>query len=202
MPVKPQLYLASQSPRRRELLDQIGVAHAVLRVAVPESPASGESAADYVQRLASEKSRAGVTVLNALGLPPLPVLGADTIVVCDDEIMEKPRDESHCSAMLRRLSGRQHQVMTAVAITSATDSKLLVSSTDVYFRSLSDDEITAYWKTGEPCDKAGGYAIQGLGAVFVSELRGSYSGVVGLPIEATIELLQTFGVPWWQPVKE
>jgi len=196
---RPHLYLASQSPRRRELLRQIGVDHEVLSVAVTEQPLAQESAQDYVQRLAREKACAGVSRLSMDLLKSAPVLGADTIVVCAGEILEKPRDQIHAATMLRALSGQTHQVMTAVAIADETRHEVLLSTTEVSFRPLSDAEIAAYWRTGEPQDKAGGYAIQGLGAVFVRELRGSYTGVVGLPLEATMDLLQSFGVPWWQP---
>jgi len=196
---RPHLYLASQSPRRRELLRQIGVDHEVLSVAVTEQPLAQESAQDYVQRLAREKACAGVSRLSMESLRSAPVLGADTIVVCAGEILEKPRDQIHAATMLRALAGQTHQVMTAVAIADETRHEVLLSTTEVSFRPLSDAEIAAYWRTGEPQDKAGGYAIQGLGAVFVRELRGSYTGVVGLPLEATMDLLQSFGVPWWQP---
>lgn len=199
MSFRPHLYLASQSPRRRELLRQIGVDHEVLSVAVTEQPLAQESAQDYVQRLAREKACAGVSRLSMESLKSAPVLGADTIVVCAGEILEKPRDQIHAATMLRALSGQTHQVMTAVAIADETRHEVLLSTTEVSFRPLSDAEIAAYWRTGEPQDKAGGYAIQGLGAVFVRELRGSYTGVVGLPLEATMDLLQSFGVPWWQP---
>lgn len=195
--VVPDLYLASQSPRRRELLRQIGVRHAVIFAAIPEQPAAGETALDYVQRLAREKAAAGFTQLQQQQLPLVPVLGADTLGLLDGEILEKPRDRAHAQHMLRQLSGRTHQVITAVALHSQTRQALRVSTTDVTFRELGDAEIAAYWETGEPQDKAGSYAIQGLGAVFVKEIRGSYSGVVGLPIEATLALLQEFGVPWW-----
>ena len=199
MSFRPHLYLASQSPRRRELLRQIGVDHEVLSVAVTEQPLAQESAQDYVQRLAREKACAGVSRLSMESLRSAPVLGADTIVVCAGEILEKPRDQIHAATMLRALAGQTHQVMTAVAIADETRHEVLLSTTEVSFRPLSDAEIAAYWRTGEPQDKAGGYAIQGLGAVFVRELRGSYTGVVGLPLEATMDLLQSFGVPWWQP---
>lgn len=199
MSFRPHLYLASQSPRRRELLRQIGVDHEVLSVAVTEQPLAQESAQDYVQRLAREKACAGVSRLSMESLKSAPVLGADTIVVCAGEILEKPRDQIHAATTLRALSGQTHQVMTAVAIADETRHEVLLSTTEVSFRPLSDAEIAAYWRTGEPQDKAGGYAIQGLGAVFVRELRGSYTGVVGLPLEATMDLLQSFGVPWWQP---
>jgi len=193
----PDLYLASQSPRRRELLRQIGVRHAVITSAIPEQPAVGETALDYVQRLARAKAAAGFAQLLHHQLPIAPVLGADTLGLLDGEILEKPRDRVHALRMLRQLSGRTHQVITAVALHSQAQQALRVSVTDVTFRELSDAEIAAYWETGEPQDKAGSYAIQGLGAVFVKEIRGSYSCVVGLPIEATLELLQEFGVPWW-----
>lgn len=193
----PDLYLASQSPRRRELLRQIGVRHAVISAAIPEQPAPGETALDYVQRLAREKAAAGYAQLLSQKLPIAPVLGADTLGLLDGAILEKPRDQIHAQQMLRQLSGRTHQVITAVALHSDTQQALRVSTTEVTFRALSDAEIAAYWETGEPQDKAGSYAIQGLGAVFVNEIRGSYSAVVGLPIEATCELLKEFGIPWW-----
>lgn len=195
--VVPDLYLASQSPRRRELLCQIGVRHDVINASIPEQPAANESALDYVQRLAREKAAAGYAQLIQKNLPLAPVLGADTLGLLDGEILEKPRDQAHAERMLRRLSGRTHQVITAVALYSSTRQALRLSITDVTFRELSDAEITAYWLTGEPQDKAGSYGIQGLGAVFVKEIRGSYSCVVGLPIEATCELLREFAVPWW-----
>ena len=195
--VVPDLYLASQSPRRRELLRQIGVRHEVIAASIPEQPAIGENAHDYVQRLAREKAAAGYQGLLQQQLPIAPVLGADTLGLLDGEILEKPRDQAHAQRMLRQLSGRTHQVITAVALHSSTRQALRVSTTDVTFRELTDEEIATYWSTGEPQDKAGSYAIQGLGAVFVKEIRGSYSCVVGLPIEATLELLQEFNVPWW-----
>lgn len=193
----PDLYLASQSLRRRELLRQIGVRHTVISATIPEQPAAGESARDYVQRLAREKAAAGYARVLEQGLPEAPVLGADTLGVIDGEILEKPLDQAHAQRMLRQLSGRTHQVLTAVAMHSSLQQSLRLSITDVTFRNLADAEIAAYWSTGEPQDKAGSYAIQGLGAVFVKEIRGSYSAVVGLPVEATLELLQAFGVPWW-----
>jgi septum formation protein len=181
-------------------LHQIGVRHAVISAAIPEQPVAGESALSYVQRLARDKAAAGYAQLLQQQLPLAPVLGADTLGLLDGEILEKPRDQDHALRMLRQLSGRTHQVITAVALHSDTQQSLRVSVTDVTFRELSDAEIAAYWSTGEPQDKAGSYGIQGLGAVFVKEIRGSYSGVVGLPIEATLELLQEFAVPWWTGV--
>ncbi|QEI13158.1 Maf family protein [Cellvibrio japonicus] len=199
----PFIYLASQSPRRRELLHQIGVAHRVVSVDVAETPAPHESALVYVQRLAREKSAAGWAAVAAAGLPAAPVLGADTLGVLDGVILEKPRDRTHALAMLRQLSGRTHQVITAVALRNRERVLERLSITEVRFRALSDAEIAAYWETGEPRDKAGSYAIQGLGAVFVESIQGSYSSVVGLPIEATVALLRELGVPWWQaPMQE
>lgn len=193
----PDLYLASQSPRRRELLHQIGVNHAVIRVSVPEQPAINESALDYVQRLAREKAAAGFAELQRQHLPLAPVLGADTLGLIDGELLEKPRDKTHAHHILRRLSGCTHDVITAVALHDQQRQVQRLSVTQVTFRVLSDAEIAAYWETGEPQDKAGGYGIQGLGGVFVKEIRGSYSCVVGLPIEATCELLREFNIPWW-----
>lgn len=192
------LYLASQSPRRRELLRQIGVRFTSLTVAVPEQPETGESPADYVRRLAREKARAGYRRVRSEHLPRRPVLGADTIGVLAGKILEKPLDPEHGAAMLRRLSGQTHQVLSAVAMCDGASEQVRLSTTDVHFRSLSENEILTYWHSGEPADKAGGYAIQGLGAVFVRSLHGSYSGVVGLPLEETLELLRAFQVPWWQ----
>ena len=158
---------------------------------------AGEQALAYVQRLAREKAAAGYARLLEQQLPVAPVLGADTLGLLDGEILEKPRDQAHAQQMLRQLSGRTHKVITAVALHSGVQQVLRVSTTDVTFRDLSDAEIAAYWETGEPQDKAGSYGIQGKGAVFVKEIRGSYSCVVGLPIEATLELLQEFNISWW-----
>lgn len=194
----PSLFLASKSPRRRELLQQIGVLHEVIDANVVEVPRTEESPSDYVQRLAREKAEAGFASVKRLQLAIKPVLGADTIVVINNEILEKPRNATHAAEMLRKLAGTTHQVMTAVAMVSENKQAVKLSVTDVVFRALSENEIAAYWETGEPRDKAGGYGIQGLGAVFVQQIRGSYTGVVGLPIEQTLELLQEFSVPWWQ----
>ena len=196
--LSPSLYLASKSPRRRELLNQIGVVHQVIAADVVEVPRDNESPNAYVLRLAREKAQAGLTQVMREGLLLRPVLGADTIVVSEGEILEKPRDQAHAASMLRRLAGATHQVMTAVALANPEQISVQLSVTDVVFRTLDEYEINAYWHTGEPCDKAGGYGIQGLGAVFVQSLSGSYTGVVGLPIEQTLILLQEFGVPWWQ----
>jgi len=194
----PSLYLASQSPRRRELLQQIGVLHEVIAADVVEIPHTHESPSDYVQRLACEKAAAGFARMQQLQLASRPVLGADTIVVIGDQILEKPQDAEHAAVMLRKLAGTGHQVMTAVAMIVQEKCTVKLSVTDVVFRALEEDEIAAYWQTGEPRGKAGGYAIQGLGAVFVQQIRGSYTGVVGLPIEQTVMLLEEFAVPYWQ----
>lgn len=194
----PDLYLASRSPRRRELLAQIGVRHTVVAVSVPEQHAPDERAADYVQRLAHAKALAGYAEVLRLGWQPRPVMGADTVVVCDGQILEKPVDIDSAAAMLRQLSGRSHEVLTAVALCFGERIEQELAITEVRFRWIEDAEIVAYWHTGESQDKAGGYAIQGLGAVFVNAINGSYSNVVGLPIEASLKLLQEFGVPWWQ----
>lgn len=194
----PSIYLASKSPRRRELLQQIGVLHQVIDAEVSEVPRTQESPSDYVQRLAREKAEAGFASVKRQQLVIRPVLGADTIVVINNEILEKPQDAEHATIMLRKLAGADHQVMTAVAMIVEEKCTVKLSVTDVVFRPLSEVEIAAYWQTGEPCDKAGGYAIQGLGAVFVQQIRGSYTGVVGLPIEQTVALLEEFAVPYWQ----
>lgn len=194
----PSIYLASKSPRRRELLQQIGVLHQVIDAEVSEVPRTQESPSDYVQRLAREKAEAGFASVKRKQLVIRPVLGADTIVVINNEILEKPQDAEHAAIMLRKLAGADHQVMTAVAMIVEEKCTVKLSVTDVVFRPLGEVEIAAYWQTGEPCDKAGGYAIQGLGAVFVQQIRGSYTGVVGLPIEQTVALLEEFAVPYWQ----
>src|SRR5690606_40124695 len=129
-----------------------------------------------------------------------PVLGADPLVVCDGRVMEKPASADDAALMLRQRSGRSHEVMTAVALSQGDRLELALAVTEVRFRVIGEAEITAYWATGEPADKAGGYAIQGLGAVFVKAISGSYSNVVGLPLETTLVLLDSFSVPWWQPL--
>jgi len=185
---EPQIHLASQSPRRRELLLQIGIRHAVVDVAVDETPLPREAPAEYVLRLALAKARAG----HALR-PERPVLGADTAVVIDDEVLGKPADRADAIAMLDRLAGREHRVLTAVALVGEREETRL-SVSHVRFRPVAAGEAEAYWATGEPADKAGGYAVQGLGALFVESLSGSYSGVMGLPLFETGELLRRAGI--------
>lgn len=190
----PALYLASASPRRRELLTQIGVAHNLLPVDIDETPFPGEAACDYVQRLAREKA---VTAWARLDhSQPLCVLGADTTVVLDGRILGKPADQAEGLAMLAALSGQAHQVLTAVALVDERRCDVRLVESRVAFRPISPEEAERYWASGEPVDKAGGYAIQGLGAVYVRDLQGSYSGVVGLPLCETAELLAAFGVPY------
>jgi septum formation protein len=185
---EPDIHLASQSPRRRALLAQIGMRHDVVAVAVDESPLPGEAPAEYVLRLALAKARAGRALR-----PDRPVLGADTAVVVDDQILGKPLDRADGIAMLARLSGREHRVLTAVALVGdREESRLSVSH--VRFRPIDAAEAAAYWATGEPVDKAGGYAVQGLAALFIESIAGSYSGVMGLPLFETGELLRRAGI--------
>ena len=190
----PQIYLASNSPRRRALLAQIGVRFRVVAVSLDETPLPREAADEYVRRVALDKARAGrELVAGRSGSPALPVLAADTGVVVDQRVLGKPRDRADALAMLRLLSGRSHRVLSAVALVG-TEETIALSESEVLFRGISEAEARAYWETGEPADKAGGYAIQGLGALFVEHLRGSYSGVMGLPLFETAALLEAAGV--------
>ncbi|GGI87992.1 Maf family protein [Halopseudomonas pertucinogena] len=188
------LYLASASPRRRELLEQIGVPVRLVRCAVDEQPLADESAESYVQRVTRDKVRAGVALAPAGAV----VLAADTAVVLDGTILGKPRDRDDALRTLRALSGREHQVMTAVAVARGDELQVRLVISRVRFRPLAEAELAAYWDTGEPQDKAGSYGIQGLAAVFVAHLEGSYSAVVGLPLMETAELLDRFGIRCWQ----
>ena len=188
------LYLASGSPRRRELLTQIGVAFNVVAAPIDETPLPAEHPCHYVERLALAKAQAGARLLGT----PAVVLGADTAVVLAGRILGKPLDQADALATLAALSGQEHEVLTAVAVVDGGRSRVLSVSSRVSFRAISPAEAQAYWASGEPRDKAGGYAIQGLGAVFVSGLRGSYSAVVGLPLCETAQLLGDFGIPCWQ----
>jgi septum formation protein len=186
---KPLIYLASASPRRSELLAQIGIAHQVAPVAVDESVQSDESPENYVSRLAAMKADTLWQRLPAA--ERLPVLGSDTSVVVDHAILGKPADEDDCVRMLQLLSGRTHQVHTAVALRSAAGNEVRLSISDVSFRELTMAEMRAYWRTGEPADKAGGYAVQGRAAMFIRRIAGSYSGIMGLPLFETAELLES-----------
>ena len=186
-----RIYLASQSPRRAELLQQIGVGFDVLSVEVDETMAATETPGAYAQRLAIQKARAGWCMLSPDRQRP--VLGADTIVVTADTVMGKPASRRQAIEMLLALSGSTHQVITAVAL--AGEQEVVRSQCSrVTFRTLTRQECEAYWETGEPCDKAGAYAIQGLAAMFITRLEGSYSGVMGLPLYETTELLKTTGI--------
>jgi len=184
------LCLASSSPRRHELLRQIGVEFVTLDVAIDETLQTGESPQRYVERVALDKAHAGLAA-GAAGA----VLGADTVVVVDDTVLGKPRDRADALAMLARLSAREHVVMTAVALLLDDRASSRVSVSRVRFRRLSAAEMEAYWATGEPADKAGAYAIQGRAALFVSHLEGSYSGVMGLPLYETGALLRAAAIP-------
>ena len=188
----PVLCLASISPRRRELLAQIGVPHSVAAAHVDESLLPAEQPADYVARLARLKA----TTVRERG-EALPVLAADTTVVLEGSVHGKPSDRAEALAMLTALAGRTHQVLTAVALATDRSIALRVNCSSVAFRNIERAEMEAYWETGEPRDKAGGYAIQGYGAVFVTALSGSYSGVMGLPLHETAELLRDAGIRYW-----
>ncbi len=181
------LYLASKSPRRAELLDRLGQPHRLLDVDVPEVRAPGEGAADYVRRVARDKARAGWAQVAAQ--PGARVLGADTEVVLGAEVFGKPRDAADAAAMLRRLSGRAHTVLSAVTVIDAAGERQALSATEVRFAALSEKQIAAYVASGEPMGKAGAYAIQGAAEAFVEHLAGSYSGVMGLPLHETARLL-------------
>jgi septum formation protein len=183
----PAVYLASASPRRSELLRQIDVSHAVLPVDIDEAPRPGEIPADYALRLAGEKARALWEQLPVAERRP--VLAADTAVALGQEILGKPVDQDDAVRILGRLSGRQHEVHTAVAVLHAGGADARLCTSTVVFRPLTRAEIDWYWRTGEPADKAGAYAVQGRAAIFIRHLAGSYSGVMGLPLYETWELL-------------
>ena len=187
------LILASASPRRRELLEQIGVRFDQAPVDIDESVLESETPQAYVARLALEKAEAGFERGDGR-----PVLGSDTTVVLGSEILGKPVDLGDVRKMLRKLSGSTHQVLTAIALATVDTTYSRMVTTEVEFREISDAEIEHYWLSGEPKDKAGSYGIQGLGAVFVKRIAGSYSAVVGLPLAETSELLSQAGVPIWQ----
>jgi septum formation protein len=190
---QPVVCLASISPRRRELLTQIGVPHKVLAAHIDETAYPGEIPRDYVMRMARQKALAVLDRGEAL-----PVLAADTTVVLDEIIYGKPRNRDEGVAMLQRLSDRTHEVMTAVAVAEPRGVALRLNVSSVRFRKLTLEECNAYWETGEPHDKAGGYAVQGAAAVFIESLSGSYSGVMGLPLFETAELLRAAGVTYWR----
>lgn len=187
-----KVILASQSPRRLELLQQIGVCPEVYPAHIDETPLSDESPEDYVNRLA--RSKAESVAQHFTGSL---VIGSDTSVVIDQHILGKPESRDHFFTMFKRLSGAKHQVMTAVAVTDGQQTRSEVVITQVSFYPINEEEIERYWLSGEPQDKAGGYGIQGLGALFVKEIQGSYSAVVGLPIAETSKILEKFGFSTW-----
>ena len=186
------LILASASPRRQELLNQVGVEFQVKSQDIDESLRADEEALDYVGRMAKEKAQSALAKLEADS--PFLVLAADTVVVCDDIIMGKPLDQKQSASMLAKLSGRDHRVLSAISLATTKRSESAVSQSLVTFRDISQQEAIAYWQSGEPAGKAGSYAIQGIGAVFVQNLVGSYSGVMGLPLYETALLLGKFGI--------
>ena len=191
--------LASASPRRGELLRQIGVSYVVQPADLDEAERTGESPAEYVERLARAKAVWVWQARQQARLELLPVLGSDTTVTVDGLVLGKPQDEAALLNTFARLSGREHEVLSAVALVTASGIHTRLSRTRVRFRIVTSDEARSYWATGEPCDKAGGYAIQGYGAVFIESIAGSYSGVMGLPLAETAELLVAAGVQVWQP---
>ena len=200
----PRIYLASKSPRRRDLLRQIGVNFDVLTFRagergedadVDETPLPGEAVERYVERLALAKAQAGMRRVLWRKLLPHPVLAADTTLEVDGEIVGKPHDAAEAHAILERLSGRRHRVLTAVAMSDGERTRSRVSVSEVRFRTLSEYDIRRYIATGAPMDKAGAYGIQGHAAIFIEEIRGSYSGIMGLPLFETAALLEIFGHP-------
>jgi septum formation protein len=203
MIIQPRIYLASQSPRRRELLKQIGVNFEMLllrsdprrNVDVDENPHAGENPVDYVRRVSEAKARFGWEGLKLRNLPAFPVLAADTSVILDGKILGKPRDREEAAAMLRQLSGRQHQVLSAVAVAFEERAETRLSDSRITFAQVGEERILRYILTNEPLDKAGAYGIQGYAAAFIQHMEGSYSGVMGLPLFETAELLRAFGYP-------
>jgi septum formation protein len=197
-----RFYLASRSPRRRDLLKQAGASFEVLLLRedlkrgpdVDETPRPGEEALAYVQRVACDKAETGWRQVMSRRMPPYPVLAADTTVIVDGEILGKPRDTAHAMEMLQRLSGRAHRVASAVAVARRERIEHRVSVSEVIFRAIEPIEIRRYAASGEPLGKAGAYAIQGRAAIFVSSISGSYSGIVGLPLCETADLLGRFDV--------
>lgn len=190
-----QIVLASASDRRKILLEQIGVVFDVVAVDVDETPQIKEPPLFYVQRLAELKARTALQKIKN----NLPVLGADTSVVFENQILGKPRDAQHAVEMLMLLSGKRHHVMTSVAMINNEERLLsFVSTTEVSFDEITPAQAQAYWQTGEPVDKAGAYAIQGLAAMWVKEIKGSYSGVMGLPLYETAQLLKAFDISIWR----
>jgi len=199
---RQMIYLASRSPRRRELLKQVGITFEMMLLRedsrrgpdIDESPKAAENPEAYAARVARAKAELAATYMGRRSLPARPVLAADTTVVCDHAIIGKPADRDEAAAIIKRLSGRQHQVITAVALATPGRVEQAVSISSVWFKALTDDEIRRYVATGESLDKAGAYAIQGRAAAFVARIEGSFSGIMGLPLAETAELLGRFGI--------
>jgi septum formation protein len=200
-----RIYLASRSPRRRDLLKQIGVPFELLLLRedlrrgadVDETPLPDESPGVYVLRMAMVKAAMAVRQIAYRGLPQKPALAADTTVVFDGQVVGKPEDPEHAARILRALSGREHQVLTAIAVALKEQVETQISVSSVWFRELSDTDIRRYCTSGESLDKAGAYGIQGRAGAFVTRISGSYSGIIGLPLVETVELLQKFDIPVW-----
>ena len=192
--MRKRIYLASRSPRRAELLQQIGIAFEVLPSDIDESVRHGESPASYVLRLAGEKAAACLATLRANNVELRPILAADTTVSIDGIILGKPESDEEARAMLQRMSGRCHEVHTGIAVAGEHGVETALSTTHVEMQTLTDAEIAAYVATGEPADKAGAYGIQGLAGIFIKHIEGSYTGVMGLPIFETAQLLKRAGV--------
>lgn len=188
------IYLASASPRRQELLRQAGIGCEVLPSNIHEERQAGEAPADYVRRVAADKARHVARLVRERGLPVRPVLGADTEVVADSDVLGKPRDRAHAADMLRRLAGRTHAVLTALCLVTPAGEHVALSESRVTFAPLTAVEIARYLDSGEADDKAGGYAIQGRAATFIARLEGSYSGVMGLPLYELNEILKRTGL--------
>lgn len=201
--IQPRIYLASQSPRRRELLKQVGIGFEMLllrsdprrKIDVDETPHPGEGVEAYVLRVCRAKAEAGRAALRLRNLRPLPVLAADTAVTLDGDILGKPGNEAEAAAMLRRLSGREHRVLSGVALAVGDDARTALSVSTVRFATLDEARISFYLRTREYADKAGAYGIQGHAGAFIEHLSGSYSGVMGLPLFETVQLLRESGYP-------
>ena len=192
----PQIYLASSSPRRQQLLDQIKVRYLLLAPQINETPRPQEPPVDYALRIAIEKARTGRKLQQEAtpSIPYLPVLGADTVVTSDNNIFGKPKNREDSLNMLEQLSGKSHDVISAIALITRNKEYTAVCTSSVTFRHTTPEEREQYWLSGEPEDKAGSYAIQGTGAVFISNISGSYSGVMGLPLFETAKILQESGI--------
>ena len=187
---KVQLVLASRSPRRRELLDQIGIRYRVETADIDETAQQGESAEVLVQRLAQEKAQ----VIWDKSDKALPVLGADTLGQLDGQLLVKPENYDDARRMLLGMAGRKHEILSAVALYSASGCQVCLNRSHVWFRAIKEHEVEAYWAMREPCDKAGAYAIQGYGAIFIERMEGSYSAVMGLPLFETASMLEVIGI--------